>query len=461
MNFKCVSTPFVPRQRGIFYSLSATLWLILILMVLNTSFLRAQTPSISQADIETFAQIIQKTSASPFDIQDLTDKKFTIYWLHTDRRTSRDFYNRIRSYCGFHNAELEYRWSWPDSLIAGSNNFNIVVYDQEMTWPSRWKQFSNVFRIRIGTSSPPSGYTGLTLPDIHRGLMDLSAQYIMKGVKVENNGKLSSGERVSYLPAFYLGLDEQYLTSQLDSILQLGLDSMAYPGAEVSIAYKGSVVYQKTVGYHTYNQDYLVRPHDLYDLASLTKVTAGVNALMTLYDNGKFDLDKTLADYFPYYRNSDKASLRMKRILTHSAGLIPYMVYYNMVQKEKDRYYRNTLSPTRHGSYQYRVTDSIFVSDRFNRFVYEAIKDSPVKPGNKYKYSGLFFLLIPDLVNKLSGMPLDKYLYRNIYKPLGAYSTVFNPAPGININQIVPTEVDNSWRNQLVHGQVHDEAAAV
>lgn len=427
---------------------------------------QSYTPQLN--DIKEFADLLKHQNAvSPLDITDLKNKKFIIYWLYPDRRSARAFRDRISSYAGDQNTTLIYRWAWPDSLIVSDDQIPIVVYGSDKSWPSVFSSDGKYYKIRIGSmiqqdfNSNDTHHTGLQLTDGSKGIMDLAAQYIMNGITPDDQGKIIPADRMAFLPPSYFGLDEAYITQQLDSILQMGLDSAAYPGAEVSIAYKGAIIYQKAIGFHSYEKKYSVRPHDLYDLASLTKVVGGVNALMTMYEQGQFSLDKTLSDYFPYFRRSDKGDLEMKRILTHSAGLTPYLVYYEMAKKSNGRFHKNTLSPTRHGHYQFAVTDSIYVSDRFNRFIYKSIKDSPLLPGQEYKYSGLFFLLIPDLVKQKTGQSLDEYLEDTIFHSLGAYNTVYNPTSLFNINQIIPTETDQVWRHRVVQGQVHDEAAVV
>ena len=421
---------------------------------------KTQNAPASTEAINEFATILKnQPQAQPLEILDLSEIHIQIYWIYPDRRASRIFLNRIVDYVGDQRVSIVYHWEWPESIPSSDQDIPIIIYDSQMETPA-WFPGTGGYKIRIGGNTGATPGT-LYLPHAGTESMDLAAQFIMNGIKLDNSGQISTGTRVSYLSAGYFGLDEDYLTHQLDSILQLGLDSNAYPGAMVSIAYKGSVIYQKAIGYHTYEDTYLVRNHDLFDLASVTKITAGVNALMFLYDDEKFNLHKNLEDYFPYFKNTNKGELGLIRILTHSAGLTPYLVYYSMAQKDNGKYRRNTLARTNYGDYHYAVTDSIFVSDRFSDFIYRAIKDTPIKPGHNYEYSGLFFLLIPDLIEEMEGMPLDRYLEKSLFDPLGAHHTAFNPAHTYPINQIIPTEVDQVWRNQLVHGGVHDEAAAV
>ncbi len=439
--------------------LPTPLWII-CLLIFSLPLSHGQNPPVGTKSIIQFEQIIKNQSGvNTIGINDLSNVQIKIYWMHHDRRASRVFLNRIKDYVGAHHASIVYMWDWPDNVVNTDNEVPIIVFDENWPLPPWWSQY-NGMKIMIGEGKN-NVVPALKLPRPESDILDLAAQYLMEGIEVNSSGKVISGSRLAYLSAAYFGLDEAFLTHQLDSILQMGLDSSAYPGASVSIAYKGSVIYNKAVGYHTSDKKYLVRTHDMFDLASVTKITAGVTTLMFLYEDGKLDLNKTLGDYFPYFNNSDKAELGLKRILTHSAGLTPYLVYYNLAKKPNGKYQRNTLASRSHGSFNYAVTDSIFVSDRFSNFIYKSIKETSLKPGNKYEYSGLFFLLIPDLVNNLTGIQLDRYLYDRLFHPLGAHHTAFNPAGSYPIHQIIPTEVDQVWRKQLVHGGVHDEAAAV
>ena len=89
------------------------------------------------------------------------------------------------------------------------------------------------------------------------------------------------------------------------------------------VARKGIVIFQKTYGYQTYDNRTLVKEDDLFDLASVTKVTATLPGLMLLDSEDKFSPDETLGNYLPYFKHSNKGNIVMRDILAHQAGLTP------------------------------------------------------------------------------------------------------------------------------------------
>ncbi|WP_236976399.1 serine hydrolase domain-containing protein [Membranihabitans maritimus] len=432
-----------------------------IFIILPFQMINGQTNSYSS--INQFIQTVESTD-SPFQIEadDLSEFTIQIYWINTDRRYTDCFVDRLESYIDAGKIDLEYRWTWPTKDTQ--NSLTIFVIDPETEIPDTIVQ-DRALIISAGKrlkSTIPRQIPSYSIGDNYNGfIFDLLAQYLFKGIRITEKRTLATDTRLSFLSPGYMGLDSQWLNFQLDSILQSGIDSMAYPGAEIVIVYKGSVIYQKSIGYHSYDKKFLVRDRDLYDLASVTKVTAGVSSLMSLYDNGEFHINEPLKTYFPFLAHSNKGDLSMKRVLTHSAGLKPYMVYYKMAESNNGKFQKHTLSPTRHGEFSYPITDSIYASDKFNKFIYNAIDTSGLNPGNKYVYSGLSFLLFPDLVKTKTGNTIDQFLYTTVYEPMGAHKIKYNPLSYYPLNHMPPTEMDNFWRNQLVRGKVHDEAAAV
>ena len=97
----------------------------------------------------------------------------------------------------------------------------------------------------------------------------------------------------------------------------------------------------------------------------------------------------------------------------------------------------------------------------YKKRIYKGIKQSKLTEKKEYRYSGLSFLLYPDLVQDQTGIPFQEFLYQTFYKPLGADRLVFNPLHHFTKEEIIPTEVDLYFRNTTVHGQVHDENAAM
>ena len=266
--------------------------------------------------------------------------------------------------------------------------------------------------------------------------------------------------RLQYAYPENAGVSSQILNQKIDSIVLAGLEAGAFPGCEVIAARRGMVIFHKTYGYHTFDSRIEVRKQDLYDLASVTKVSGPLSGLMLLEGMGKFSYADRLGDYAPSMKGSDKTDLELKDILAHQAGLYPYLIYWkNAVNKSgnyKQRYLRNSPSD----KYSVQVADRIYLKNTYRKKIYKEIKKSALGE-KKYLYSGLSFLLFPEVIEDLSGERYEDFLSEKIYHPLGAWDLVFNPSRFYPRSRIAPTEIDTLFRKQLIHGYVHDEAAAM
>lgn len=256
------------------------------------------------------------------------------------------------------------------------------------------------------------------------------------------------------------GLSSGMLISKIDSIAVAGLDSMAYPGCQVLIARKGIVVFEKSYGYHTYDSTLKVKEDDLWDLASVTKVSAATPSLMLLNDRGLFDPDRTLGSYLPWYRFSNKGDLVLRDMLAHQAGMTPFIPFYRNTVKEDGTFKHGIFSDRENRRYAMPVTDSLYINRRYTKEIFKEIRDS--QTGEKrYLYSDLTFILAAEIVENLTDTTLDKFAPENIYKPIGAFDITYNPLDRYPRDRIIPTEYDSTFRKQLIWGTVHDEGAAM
>ena len=256
-------------------------------------------------------------------------------------------------------------------------------------------------------------------------------------------------------------LEIDSIASSVDSIMTEGIAQKAFPGAQVLVAHKGDIIFHRAYGYHTYDSIQAVGLHDLYDLASVTKILGPLPALMKLYEEGKIDLDSPFSDYWkPWRRSKDKKDITLREILAHQAGLKPYIVFLNEVRKGdnlKSRYIRKASSPR----FQKEAFEGLYVKNSFNKKIYREITSSEVSTDKNYRYSGLAFLIFPELISQLSGHSYEYYLKKHFYFPLSATGLDFKPATkGLN-TPIIPTEIDTVYRKSLVKGWVHDENASL
>jgi beta-glucosidase-like glycosyl hydrolase/CubicO group peptidase (beta-lactamase class C family) len=280
------------------------------------------------------------------------------------------------------------------------------------------------------------------------------------GITTQPNGRLK------YTIPEEVGIDGKYLAQKVDSLVNVGLTQKAFPGCVVQMARNGKVIFRKAYGAHTYDASLGVEPaptqlDDLFDMASVTKVSASTPALMKLVDEGKFNLDGVMADYMPDFKKSNKANLRWRDVLTHQAGLKAWIPFW-MDTKEKDGSWKpKTFQAERSGRYSIEVTDSLYEFRRYPKTIFEQIRDSPVSDKKEYVYSDLSFILYPQIVKRLTDQPFEDFLKDTFYKPLGATTLTFKPRRFYPLNRLVPTEYDSLFRKTLIWGRVHDEGAAM
>ncbi len=276
-----------------------------------------------------------------------------------------------------------------------------------------------------------------------------------------NNGLGMKGlNRLKYSQPEAVGINSEFLERKIDSIANLALTQKATPGCQILVAKNGTVIFHKTYGYLTYENLRPTQEDDLYDLASVTKVTTSAPALMRLSDEGKFGLDKTLADYLPEYKNSNKKDIQFRDILTHQARLTAWIAFWKETVKEGKRNPK-VYSTDSSRKYPVKIVDNLWLSRKYCQKVYKEIDKSPLLPEKKYVYSDLSYYLYPALVQRQTGKPFETYLKETFYRPIGATNLTYKPLRYYPIGQIVPTEYDSLFRQTLVHGTVHDEGAAM
>jgi len=274
------------------------------------------------------------------------------------------------------------------------------------------------------------------------------------GIKTPGNIRLQFGYPEN------AGLSSEKLISKVDSIVNEGLDSLAFPGCQVLIARKGVVVLDKCYGFHLFDSTQAVTEYDLWDLASVTKVSAATPSLMLLDDRGTFDPDKTLGSYLPWFRFSDKGDLVVREMLAHQAGLIPFIPFYRSTMENDSTFKRGIFSDYTNRKFALTVTDSMYMNRHYLKDMFREIRDSPL--GNrKYVYSDLNFILASEIIESITDSTVDKFAPANIYRPIGAFNITYNPGKKYPVQRIVPTEYDSIFRKQLIWGTVHDEGAAM
>jgi beta-glucosidase-like glycosyl hydrolase/CubicO group peptidase (beta-lactamase class C family) len=253
-------------------------------------------------------------------------------------------------------------------------------------------------------------------------------------------------------------LEEKYAL-RLDSVAKAGINKRAYPGCQIVAMKDGQVVYDTCFGTFTYGGKHKVKPDDLYDIASCTKIFASTLAIMKLYDDGLIDLNKTLADFFPYLKGKAHGKLKLIDIMTHQAGLKAWIPFYK-VTVDEDGPMTEFYSKEMDESHNVRVAENLYLINDYADIIFDSVSKTPLGK-KKYLYSDMGFYYMPKIVKQLTNQNIEDYLKEKFYQPLHLTHICYQPLNHFTREQIAPTENDTIFRMQQIWGDVHDQAAAM
>ena len=351
---------------------------------------------------------------------------------------------------------------------------------------AEWKKASAVV---LGHSNDPVVQTYVADALVGKEIPEGRVSVEVEGFLKPGGGVTLGKESVKiYRPQDY-GMDPDTL-NKIDEIVLEGIKAEAYPGCQVLILKDGVPVYDKCFGSFTYEPSTKVSSEHLYDLASLTKTTATLLAVMKLYDEGKFGLTDRISKYVPVLQGSPKERITVEELLLHQSGLPAFWPFYreaiddssyvgalfkakpdadHRMQVDRKLYVANRFSYKKEfvssvpsDSFPLRISDSLYVSPEFPKRMLEIIASDEIPlRDRRYRYSCLNFMLLKEMVECLAGEPLDVYLEREFYRPMGMENTLYKPLERFPKEQIVPTIRQDYLRNRMtLQGYVHDEIAA-
>jgi beta-glucosidase-like glycosyl hydrolase/CubicO group peptidase (beta-lactamase class C family) len=286
--------------------------------------------------------------------------------------------------------------------------------------------------------------------------------------KLASNGKLpvtidntSFGTGIAIRRFFATGVSPAWLA--IDSIVRDGMARKAFPGAQVLAIQNGDIKYHKAFGHYEYDPKSLpVSLESIYDLASVTKISATTVSIMKLYEEGKIDIKGTLGDYLPSMRGSNKENLKLTDIMLHQAGLPAGINFWGKtLDPRTKRPSADYYSDVAKSGFTIPVASGLYLRNDWEDTMMQMIADAPLGMKGKYVYSDLDFILLGKIIEAVTGMPLDVYVHKVFYEPLGMTTTGFKPFVHFGVERIVPTEEDTYFRRQLMRGYVHDESAAM
>ena len=221
---------------------------------------------------------------------------------------------------------------------------------------------------------------------------------------------------------------QENLVKTVDSIVQKAVDRGLIPGAVIQLKRHNEIIYSKAIGFAEKNDDRnnpLPSPVPmtkdvLFDLASLTKVVGTTTAIMLLVDRGLISISDPVGKYIPAFNSGDKGQVTIRHLLSHTAGLITwYPLFYRAQTKQET----------------YQLIDKLPLA-------------YPV--GESRHYSDLGFILLGEIIENVSGVPLDEFVEKNIFIPLGMHHTTYNPLAS-GFTKFAATSHGNPYETRMVH----------
>ena len=246
----------------------------------------------------------------------------------------------------------------------------------------------------------------------------------------------------------------------IDSLVADAIQKKAIPGCQVLVAKNNQIVFNKSYGTIAGEGTAAVTNQTYYDLASVTKVSATTVSIMKLVEEGKVDIDKTIGDYLPWVKGNAKASITLRDLLLHQAGLYPYIKFYERLLNADGSLNSQLVTNAPDATHQQMISPNKFLANYWIDTIQQQILRSPVTASGKYIYSDNDFIFLGNIVEKVTGMNLHEYATKVFYQPLAMSSTGFLPLQRTSLNNIAATELDNYFRKELVQGTVHDEGAS-
>ena len=341
--------------------------------------------------------------------------------------------------------------------------------------PSLIVAYDNSEQAQMSTAQGIFGGIGMT------GKLPVSS-----GTFNEGTGTTTKKNRLSYSMPEEVGMSSSRLEN-IEHIALEGIRQRAFPGCQILVAKDGVVIYEREFGSLNYGDSPDVTPETVYDLASITKASATVPAIMKLYDEKKIGLQDNIGKYVKASKGSDKENIRIRNLLLHESGIAAFIPYYTTAidknsytgslfgqrsQRYNARYagswgridykfHEDMISSNPSELFYQPVARGMYASDKMNEALLKDIINSPLSNRGRYRYSCLNFMLLKEAIEDISGLDLSTYVRINFFKKLGATTTTYLPLRYITEEVIAPTENDPFFRKQHLIGYVHDEGAAL
>ncbi|TYA59057.1 glycoside hydrolase family 3 N-terminal domain-containing protein [Formosa maritima] len=452
---------------------------------------RIKDIALSEVIFESAITVI-KNKEDLLPIRKLNEKKIAYVKMGDDDGST--FLKELQKYAKVHEVtadnldELLVKLSAYNTVVIGFHRSNANPWkshefsDQELVWLYEIARTNNVI---LDVFVKPYALLDLATVENFESIVvsyqnssiaqQKSAQLIFGAISSKGNLPVSVGNgfnagegihyanlsRLNYGIAERVGMSTEKL-NKLDSVAQYAVDKKMTPGIQLLVARKGKVIYNKNFGTHTYQKDSEpVVFDDIYDVASLTKILATLPLLMELEENGTITLDTKLSDILPDYVNTNKKNITIKKMLSHNARLKPWIPFYYA-----------TLDSTKHPDFKYyqkeyskkfsvKVANELYMRKDYQDTIQKIIRDTDLLNRESYRYSDLPYYILKKYIETYYDKGLDALVQEHFYETLGANYTTYNPYNKFSGKKIVPTEIDDYYRYQEIHGYVHDMGAAM
>ena len=360
---------------------------------------------------------------------------------------------------------------WYNTLIiqldaADVNNPQIIDFINQN------QKLKNVVVALFGSGDSFTKLNGVVAPIIWSERVSLvsayfSAQAIFGGVAIiqklsetytprysANMGFTTAKTRLQYTVPEDAGINSINLLP-IDDIAHEAIAQHATPGCVVLVVKDGKVIFNKAYGYHTYDNQAPDKLTDLFDLASVTKVTATTMEIMRLTEQGKLNMDSTIGNYMPVVRGSNKSDIRLHELMTHQSGLVPDIPTYEKLKPSDHNIDSSAAYPT-------KIVDNYFLrKDYFKDVMMPDILHSALRTRGQYVYSDVSMVMMKEIGETVTSVPLNDYVLHEFYQPLGLQTMGFLPLYRFPAKDIIPTEDDQVFRHTLLIGHVEDQTAAL
>ncbi len=306
-----------------------------------------------------------------------------------------------------------------------------------------------------------SSYTQDIAPQVLFGALPASGKmpFTLNDFARESGFQYEANGRLQFVMPEEIGVYAEDL-KRIDEIAMKGINEKAYPGCQIIAAKDGKVFYRKNFGHLDYAKKQPVNYETLYDLASITKIASSTLSLMKLTDEGVLDVSKKLVDYLPErVSGTSHQNLVLKNILTHQAGFTPWIPFWKKTMNGSE-WREDVYSKQSKEGYSKTVAEGLYINNNYRDSMFASIFAHSLSAGQGYKYSDLGYYFMQEIIENYAARTLDEFVRRTYYAPMGL-AMRYNPLEVFTKDNIAPTEDDQLFRKQLIHGYVHDQGAAM